>query len=222
MSKTYALFRRMSPFLAKRAKNLIDAMLMSNEDISWDKDQQLIADGKVYYGTDMVELIRHVMSPDTDNYKPEGLKVFVTALKKIGLESEYVDNYDVKLALESDSESNDETESDDCDDYEYTDNDDTDYDVNSEVDDGNNDDTSSSEECSQQRIDSQPSDKSHQSYNWKSITDTESSNESDSNQDNEHDNNSSQDSTVSNKSDTYEWKSVGDTDSSIDEEHEES
>ena len=36
MSKRLALFKRMSPYLAEKAKNLIDAMLFSTEEIGWD------------------------------------------------------------------------------------------------------------------------------------------------------------------------------------------
>ena len=117
MSKTYAIYRRMSPLLARSAKNLIDAMLMSNDDIGWDNDQQLIVDGRVYYGTDIVKLIGYVMSPaDNDFKEPNGLKIFIQALKKIGLESEYVENRNVKMALEKvndiDEVSEEESDSD--------------------------------------------------------------------------------------------------------------
>ena len=40
MSKTFALFKRMSPYLAAKARNLIDAMLLSTEEIGWDSQQQ--------------------------------------------------------------------------------------------------------------------------------------------------------------------------------------
>ena len=48
MSKTFALFKRMSPYLAEKARNLIDAMLLSTEEIGWDSQQQLIVNGRVY------------------------------------------------------------------------------------------------------------------------------------------------------------------------------
>ena len=48
MSKTVALFKRMSPYLAEKARNLIDAMLLSSEEIGWDSQQQLIVNNRVY------------------------------------------------------------------------------------------------------------------------------------------------------------------------------
>ena len=57
MSKTFALFKRMSPYLAEKARNLIDAMLLSTGDIGWDSQQQLIVNGRVYHDTDIVRLI---------------------------------------------------------------------------------------------------------------------------------------------------------------------
>ena len=42
MSKTLALLKRMSPYLAEKAKNLIDAMLLSTEEIGWDSQQEFI------------------------------------------------------------------------------------------------------------------------------------------------------------------------------------
>ncbi len=42
MSKTFALFKRMSLYLAEKARNLIDAMLLSTEEIGLDSQQQLI------------------------------------------------------------------------------------------------------------------------------------------------------------------------------------
>ena len=55
MSKTYTLFKRMSPHLAKKARNLVDAMLMSNNEIGWDSEYQLIVNRKVYHGSDIVK-----------------------------------------------------------------------------------------------------------------------------------------------------------------------
>ena len=63
MSKTFALFSRMSPYLAEKARNLIDAMLLSTKEIGWDIQQQLIVDRRVYHDTDIVRLIAYVMSP---------------------------------------------------------------------------------------------------------------------------------------------------------------
>ena len=111
MSKTRGLFRRMSPYNAEKARNLIDAMLMSTKEIGWDSEQQLIVNGKVYHGTDIVKLIAYVMSPaDKEFKKPLGSKIFVRALKKIGLEQDYVKNKDVKRMLRTNSYSDDDDE----------------------------------------------------------------------------------------------------------------
>ena len=57
MSKTFALIKRMSLYLAEKARHLIDAMLLSTEEICWDSQQQLIVNGRVYHDTDIVSLI---------------------------------------------------------------------------------------------------------------------------------------------------------------------
>ena len=49
MGKTFALFKRMSPYLAEKARNLIDVMLLSTEEVGWDSQQQSIANGRVYH-----------------------------------------------------------------------------------------------------------------------------------------------------------------------------
>ena len=46
MSKTFALFKRMSPYLAEKARNSIDAMLLSTEEIGWDSQKQLIVNDR--------------------------------------------------------------------------------------------------------------------------------------------------------------------------------
>ena len=132
MSKTFALFKRMSPYLAEKARNLIDAMLLSTEEIGWDSQQQLIVNGRVYHDTDIVRLIAYIMSPaDSISKKPIGLQVFISALRKIGLESDYVINQNVKRFLRNNNQSNnDDTESNDHDsedekEYETSDHDDS-------------------------------------------------------------------------------------------------
>ena len=113
MSKTFALFSRMSPYMAEKARNLVDAMLLSTEEIGWDSQQQLIANKRVYHDTDIVRLIAYVMSPaKTISKKPIGLNIFISALKKIGLESDYVINQDVKKMLRKNNQSNDDNSED--------------------------------------------------------------------------------------------------------------
>ena len=59
-------------------RNLIDAMLLSTEEIG---------------DTNIVRLIANVTSPaDSISVKPIGFKGFISALRKIGLESNYVIN----------------------------------------------------------------------------------------------------------------------------------
>ena len=111
MSKTYTLFKRMSPHLAKKARNLVDAMLMSNNEIGWDSEYQLIVNRKVYHGSDIVKLISYVMSPADNKFKkPIGLKAFTEALEQIGLEADYVVNPDVKKVLAKNNGSDSENE----------------------------------------------------------------------------------------------------------------
>ena len=124
MSKTFALFKRMSPYLAEKARNLIDAMLLSTEEIGWDSQQQLIVNCRIYHDIDIVRLIAYIMSPfDSISVKPIGLQVFLSALRKIGLESDYVINQNVKRFLRKNNQSNnDDTESTDHDsEYETSD-----------------------------------------------------------------------------------------------------
>lgn len=163
MSKTYAIYRRMSPFLARSAQNLIDAMLMSNDDIGWDNDQQLIVDGRVYYGTDIVKLISYVMSPANDDFKePNGLKTFIQALKKIGLESEYVENRNVKMALGTINDIDEDSEEE------------SDSDTSFVKDDNSDDDKSSSPER----------EKSKSNLDWKRYDDTDEETDIDHSDDN--------------------------------------
>ena len=163
MSKTYAIYRRMSPFLARSAQNLIDAMLMSNDDIGWDNDQQLIVDGRVYYGTDIVKLISYVMSPANDDFKePNGLKTFIQALKKIGLESEYVENRNVKMALGTINDIDEDSEEK------------SDSDTSFVKDDNSDDDKSSSPER----------EKSKSNLHWKRYDDTDEETDIDHSDDN--------------------------------------
>ena len=117
MSKTFALFKRMSPYLAEKARNLIDAMLLSTEEIGWDREQQLIVNDRVYHDTDIVRLIAYIMSSaNSISMKPIGLQVFISALRKIGLELDYVINQNVKRFLKKNNQSNDDdTESTDHD-----------------------------------------------------------------------------------------------------------
>ena len=111
MNKTYTLFKRMSPHLAKKARNLVDAMLMSKNEIGWDSEPQLIVNRKVHHGSDIVKLISYVMFPaDKEFRKPIGLKTFTTALEKIGLEADYVVNPDVKKVLAKNNGSDSENE----------------------------------------------------------------------------------------------------------------
>ena len=111
MSKTYTLFKRMSPHLAKKARNLVDAMLMSNNEIGWDSEYQLIVNRKVYHGSDIAKLISYVMSPADNKFKkPIGLKAFTEALEQIGLEADYVVNPDVKKVLAKNNGSDSENE----------------------------------------------------------------------------------------------------------------
>ena len=103
MSKTYPLFKRMPLYLPKKVRNLVDAMLMSKNEIGWDCEHQLIVDRRVHHGSDIVKLLSYVMPPADNKFrKPIGkkkLEAFTAALKKIDLESDYVVNPDIKKVL---------------------------------------------------------------------------------------------------------------------------
>ena len=65
----------MSLYLTEMARNLIDTMLLSTEEIGWDSQQRLIVNGRVHHDSDIVRLIAFVMSPaDSLSVKPIGLK----------------------------------------------------------------------------------------------------------------------------------------------------
>ena len=67
----------MSPYLAKKVRNLVDAMLMSKNEINWDGEHQLIVDRRVQHGSNIMKLISYVMSPADNKFrKPIGLKAF--------------------------------------------------------------------------------------------------------------------------------------------------
>ena len=86
-------------------------MLLSTEEIGWDSKQKLIVNRKFYHEKLIVRLIAYVLSQaNTIFEKPIGLKVFISALKKIGLESDYVINQEVKRMLRKNNQSNNENE----------------------------------------------------------------------------------------------------------------
>jgi len=69
----------------------------------------LIVNGRVYHDTDIVRLIAYIMSPaNSISVKPIGLQVFISALRKIGLESNYVINQNAKRFLKKNNQSNDD------------------------------------------------------------------------------------------------------------------
>ena len=115
-------------------------MLLSTEEIGWDSQQQLIVNGRVYHGTDIVRLIVYIMSPaDSISVKPIGLQVFISALRKIGLESDYVINQNVKRFLSKNNQSNNEntelTDQESEDENEYKKSDHNDINLDDEEDD---------------------------------------------------------------------------------------
>ena len=185
----------MSPYLAHKSRNLVDALLMSADDIGWDSERQLIVDGRVYYGTDIVRLIAYVMSPDdTDFEEPMGLKVFIAALERIGLESDYVVNHHVKRALrkhnvsdnednetsnEFDDDSTDENEDDDDDDDDDDDSNNTSCDSENNIDsnDGEDYNKDMTDEESDYSTVSKRSETKISKYHWKSVSDSDSKDE---------------------------------------------
>ena len=134
-----------------KARTLINAMLLSTKEIGWDSQQQLIVDRRVYHDIVILRLIAYVMSPaDSISVKPIGLQVFISTLRKIGLESDYVINQNVKRFLRKNNQSNDDHNSADEKEYEtsdhndsnVTDDDDEDGEAMDDYDDTNDDDDS--------------------------------------------------------------------------------
>ena len=215
MSKTFALFKRMSPYLAEKARNLIDAMLLSTEEIGWDSQQQLIVNGRVYHDTDIVRLIAYIMSPaNSISVKPIGLQVFISALRKIGLESDYVINQNVKRFLRKNNQSNDDdtesTDHDSEDEKEYETSDYNDSNIDEEEDgeamddlDYTNDDDDScyeDDDCNSNVEDDDDGD-----FDGKVNTDSEEEDENyDSDQDKE--------AVFNDRMREYDWKSISDSD----------
>ena len=120
---------------------MIDAMLLSTEEIGWDSKQKLIVNRKFYHEKLIVRLIAYVLSQaDTIFEKPIGLKVFILALKKIGLESDYVINQEVKRMLRKNNQSTDDNKESTDGNSEDEEEDETIDHANSNVEDEDNDD----------------------------------------------------------------------------------
>ena len=78
-------------------------MLTSKNTIGWNRKLQLIVDDRVVPGTNVTDLVAHVLYPHDERIKdPRGFNVFVQGLKDIGLESfSRVENEIAKSILES-------------------------------------------------------------------------------------------------------------------------
>ena len=95
------------------AKEILNAMLTSKNTIGWNSKLQLIVDDRVVPGTNVTDLVAHVLYPHDERIKdPRGFNVFVQGLKDIGLESEWVDNSIAKSVLESVEDDTGETSED--------------------------------------------------------------------------------------------------------------
>ena len=109
------------------AKEILNAMLTSNNVIGWDRKLRLIVDGRVLPGTNIANLVAHVLYPHDERISdPRGFDIFVQGLKDIGLESEWVDNENVKSVLESIEDDTGETSDSELDDDDDDDGDDDD------------------------------------------------------------------------------------------------
>ena len=214
MSRTFALSKRMSPYLAEKAVNLIDAMLLSTEEMGWDSQQKLIVNGRVYHDIDIVRLIAYVMSPaDSISIKPIGLKVFISALRKIGLGTDYVINQHMKRFLRKTNQLNDDdtesiNNSEDEKGYETSDHDDNnvedDDDEDGEAMDGYDDTNDDDDSC-------------YRDEDGNTEDDDDDDNDGNINNDSEEDDeyyDSTQDEepVSSNMLGEYDWKSISDSD----------
>ena len=126
------------------AKEILNAMLTSKNTIGWNRKLQLIVDDRVVPGTNVTDLVAHVLYPHDERIKdPRGFNVFVQGLKDIGLESEWVDNEIAKSVLESVEDDTGETsEDEDSDDDDVSEDDGQDGSENEQDESENGDDES--------------------------------------------------------------------------------
>ena len=91
MSLLYKILSRMPLDIQDDAKEILNAMLTNKNTIGWNRKLQLIVDDRVVPGTNVTDLVAHVLYPHDECIKdPRGFTVFVQGLKDIGLESEWV------------------------------------------------------------------------------------------------------------------------------------
>ena len=213
MSKNFALFKRMSPYLAEKARNLIDAMLLSTEEIGWDSQQQLIVNGRVYHDTDIVRLIAYIMSPaNSISVKPIGLKFFISTLRKIGLESDYVINQNVKRFLRKNNQSNDDHNSADEKEYETSDHNDS----NVADDDDDDEDGEAMDEYGDANDDDDDDDSCYETEDGNDDTDDDdndgSVNTGGEEEDENYDSAQDEEPVSNDMTREYDWKSISDSD----------
>ena len=147
MTKVQLILSQLPPFLHKRAQFVLDAMLTSKHAVDWDNELMLIANNRPILGSNVANLVSHVLYPTHPSIKePIGFDIFVKMLKKIGLEHEYVNNKKARKALrentknyntiiyddDEEEEEEEEDEDDDDDDVEDDDDDDDDGDDDEE------------------------------------------------------------------------------------------
>ena len=135
MSKVQIILSKLPNSLHKKAQFVLDAMLTSKNLVDWDKDLRLIANKRPVIGSNVANLVAHVLYPSHSSIKePLRFDTFVKMLKQIGLEHEYVINKKARKALLANTTTNKSKQNLD---YEMLDDDDDD---NDEEDDDDDDD----------------------------------------------------------------------------------
>ena len=110
--KLYTILIHLPSGVQDDAEELLHTIECSYSNIDWDDEYHLIVDGRMYYRTNMIELVSYLLYPvDYRLARPKGIDIFVDALKDIGLDSKWVKNEDV--ADELGEEEGDGNESDD-------------------------------------------------------------------------------------------------------------
>ena len=84
------------------AEEILNAILCSSDDMDWHEDTlELIVEGRKIRKTNIIDLVEYLCYSENGNIEnPHGLKIFIEALKNIGLDSEWVKNESIAKYLE--------------------------------------------------------------------------------------------------------------------------
>jgi len=97
-----ALLAQIPNHLIRRAKPIVDAMLLSKSLLRWNRDLELVIKDDVVPDTNVLELITHALQPmNMKDRPPNGFSEFIACLRVLGLESQYVKNEYAKQVLDA-------------------------------------------------------------------------------------------------------------------------